>query len=113
MAGHLKLKKDDEKEVFKVLDKLRKVLTNIADLSSIQKFKELEITLDLKTYNLFPLPSDYAFIKGDHVFKVGPFNLTSITDEDPSLTQGINLEVHFREVQVSGKLVVRAAYWVA
>lgn len=117
MAGHLALKKEEEKEVFNQVDAIRKVLNNIGDLSQIKKFKELDLTCKikgkLKTFKVMPLSKEYANHKGDHVFLIGPFNIVSITDEHESLTKNIKLEVHFREVVVSGKLLLRAVYWVA
>ncbi len=117
MAGHLALKKEDEKEVFKQVDAIRKVLNNINDLSQIQKFKELEITCKvkgkLKTFKVIPLPKEYTNHSVDHAFKIGSFDLAGMQDEDESLTKCINLEVHFREIQVSGRLIIRDIFWVA
>ena len=117
MAGHLALKKEDEKEVFKQVDTIRKVLNNIGDLSQIQKFKELEVTCKvkgkLKTFTVMPLPKEYTNHSVDHAFMIGSFDLAGLEDQHPSLTKGIKLEVHFREIQVSGRLLIRDIFLVA
>ncbi len=117
MAGHLALKKEDEKEVFKQVDTIRKVLNNIGDLSQIQKFQELELTCKikgkLKTFKVMPLPKSYTNHSTDHAFKISPFDIVGMEDEDQSLRKAINLEVHFREIQVSGRLIIRDIFWVA
>ena len=108
MAGHLALSKIDEPEIFKLVEKIKnRVIVNGYLLPDFSKFI---IPHCYKQYNIMKLSNDYVEKPISQIaFMIGKFSLKSITDEHPSITQNINLEVHFNK----GTQEIINIFWVA
>jgi hypothetical protein len=103
MAGHYKLTRQAEPEIFNILEYLAEqgIVFHADDMQDfeIDEFRE---------YKIRRLPSDYVEDRINQVaLMVGNFTLQSITDEHPTLTTDIMLEVHFMNRSVVN------VFWVA
>lgn len=110
MAGHFPLNKIDEPKIFEIINKIRQKIVLYG--SFVHDFEKYKITDKSDSYEIIKLSKDYAFSEGaTAAYMVGNFSLTSITDEHPSLTQNISLEVHIKETLSKIKIV--NIFWVA
>jgi hypothetical protein len=107
MAGHFPLNKKEEPKLFKLVEDLRVQL-----LIAYFKASEFGKKPVAKKYEIMHLPKDYADASNEIVLAFGPVSLESITDEHPSLTQGIKVQVHFQKV-AGEEIALKTIYWVA
>lgn len=110
MAGHYPLNKIDEPKIFEVINKLKKDVVSQSRL--VKDFDKFIVANETKSFEVMKLSPEYVENpKKEKAFMIGKFSLISITDEDPSITQNISLEVHFEETLNSIKIV--NIFWVA
>ncbi len=110
MAGHYPLSRFEEPKLFDFIEKFKSKLN--ASRKLIKPFCRVEVPFLSKQYQVMPLSKDYVENKTDEfAFMVGRVDLESITDEHPSLTKGIDVEVHI-EVK-DDDIVVKNIFWVA
>jgi hypothetical protein len=110
MAGHYPLSRFEEPKLFDFIEKFKSKLNASGKL--IKPFCRVEVPFLSKQYQVMPLSKDYVENKtDDFAFMVGRVDLESITDEHPSLTKGIDVEVHI-EVK-DDDIVVKNIFWVA
>lgn len=110
MAGHLALKKEDEPKLFVLVNKLRKVIAS--NLSTAKDFDKFKIIARSKSYEIMKLSSDYVDNpKSERAFTIGKVSVESITDEHPSITQNISVEVHL--IVGLATVKVKDIFWVA
>lgn len=110
MAGHLALKKEDEPKLFALVNKLRKVIA--IHHSTVKDFEKFKITDRKGSYEIMKLSPEYVENPSkEQAFTVGKVSLESITDEHPSLTKNISVEVHF--TVGLGRVKVKDIFWVA
>ncbi len=101
MATHIPLHKKDEPKVFELIEKVKE---RVVALHPFRKdFTKFRIAaIPGKYIDCVKLSEDYAEYseevsgkKANAAYQIGKLSLESITDEHPSLTQNISLEVHF------------------
>jgi len=110
MAGHFPLSKFDEPKIFEIVNKLRHSV--ILQGRFVKDFEKFKVTDKDNSYEVMKLSKKYVENpKKEKVFLIGNFSLTSITDEHPSITQDISLEVHFKETL--SKIEIINIFWVA
>jgi len=110
MAGHYPLSKFDEPKIFEIVNKLRHAV--ILQGRFVKDFEKYKVTSKSEVYEVMKLSKEYVENpKKEKAFLIGKFSLVSITDEHPSITQDISLEVHFEETLSSIKIV--NIFWVA
>jgi len=110
MAGHFSLSKFDEPKVFETINRLRQLI--VLHGRFVHDFEKYKVTDEINSYEVMKLSKDYAFSESaTSAYKVGKFSLESITDEHPSLTQNISLEVHIKETL--NKIEIVNIFWVA
>lgn len=111
MAGHFPLSKFDEPKVFETISKLKKLI--VLHGRFVHDFEKYKVTDKSNSYEVMKLSKDYAVISegATAAYMVGKFSLTSITDEHPSITQNISLEVHIKETL--SKIEIVNIFWVA
>lgn len=109
MAAHLALSKHDEPKLFKL------VQDNIAAISfayhSLKPFEKTVLRSPSGKFELLTLSKDYTESPKDIAVNFGKVSLESITDEHPSLTQNISVEVHL--TLVNKKYEIKNIFWVA
>ena len=114
MAGHFPLSKFDEPFIFETIEKIKEKMIGFGkhNLISANRFTlpEINITIPKKRVKVKVLPIEYIENPlTELAFLVGKFDLVSITDEHPSITKKIYLEVHLNKVT---KEIVNI-FWVA
>jgi hypothetical protein len=111
MAWHYPLSKIDEPKIFEVVNKIRQLIVLYGRF--VHDFEKYKVTDKSNSYEVMKLSKDYAVISegATAAYMVGKFSLTSITDEHPSVTQNISLEVHFNINGDEVKIV--NIFWVA
>jgi len=122
MAGHYPLSKFDEPKVFELVEEIKRRVVSIHNFrKDFTKFRITAPTHSLvsgKYFECMKLSDDYAEYseelsgeKANAAYSIGKFSLESITDEHPSVTQNISLEVHFNINGDEVKIV--NIFWVA
>jgi hypothetical protein len=110
MAGHFLLNKFDEPKVFETINKIRQSI--VLHGNFVHDFEKYKVTDKSNSYEVMKLSKDYAAISegATNAYMVGKLSLESITDEHPSLTQDISLEVHIKETLSEIEIV--NIFWV-
>jgi hypothetical protein len=111
MAGHLSLSREQEPEIFNVLDKLRKSIVNVGEL--VKDFDKFDVGIRREdTHRVMKLSSDYVENpETERAFTVGPFSPRTVQDQHESIAKNIALEVHFEVVNY--EIFVKRVFWVA
>jgi hypothetical protein len=110
MAGHYPLPRNEEQKLFSLVDSL---LTKIVGSGSVLRpFSVFLIKQGKKEYRITKLSPDYVEnAENEIAYLVGPVSIESITDEHPSLTKDIQVEVHISKK--GKKPSVTNIFWVA
>lgn len=110
MAGHFPLSEINEPKIFKKIKELRKQIAIHG--STVKNFEKFKVTDKNKSYEVMKLSPEYVENpKTERAFTVGKFSLESITDEHPSITQNISLEVHL--IVDFNSVKIKDIFWVA
>jgi len=110
MAGHFPLSKFDEPKIFELVEKIKNRVVALNDYR--RDFTKFRIAIPKKYFECMKLPKDYVEKPECEVaYVIGKFSLVSITDEHPSITKNISLEVHFDISEKEVKIV--NIFWVA
>jgi hypothetical protein len=109
MAGHLALSKFDESELFTFLEEIKRKVVLEAQWRT--EFKQFTFRLPKKHLKIMKLSKDYVENPLTQIaFSIGKVSLKSITDEHPSLTQNISVEVHFEVID--SNVEIKNVFWV-
>lgn len=112
MAGHLELRKEDEPNIFFILEKLGNLTVSIGEI--VKDFHKWKTGIRRKKdeYEVMKLSSDYVENKEtERAFTIGPFSPKTVEDQDESIAKNIALEVHYEIINREIKL--KRVYWVA
>lgn len=110
MAGHYPLKRESEPVLFNMVEAIKgKVALLTKPMGDFSKFTTMYKGDPLY---VMKLSKDYVENPESEIaFTLGDVNLESITDEDESLTHGIDVEVHLS--LKNEKVEIKDIFWVA